>query len=148
LSTDFLDFKIFAPVDAINLLQQCFGNNEKKLLIISKKSEEDVKLWDLLQKILGAVKHDLKNDTTHLVLHENQQFCLTDLFKQKTIKKIICFGIAPKTAGLNFNITPYKAFEFENRTYLFVHDLQSISEKPALKKQLWNELKRMFLKIP
>jgi hypothetical protein len=114
LSNNFLDFQIFAPIETEELLQQCFGNNNKHLLIISRKSEQDTELWDLLQKILGAVKYDLKNDAIHLVLQPNQQFCLADLLKKHSIKKIISFGIAPKTAGLNFDVTPI------SRSYLTI----------------------------
>lgn len=147
MSNNFLDFQIFAPIETEELLQQCFGNNNKHLLIISRKSEQDTELWDLLQKILGAVKYDLKNDAIHLVLQPNQQFCLADLLKKHSIKKIISFGIAPKTAGLNFDVTPYQSFVFDNKTYLFAHNLKAISEKPHLKKQLWGELQRMFLAV-
>ncbi len=144
MNTDFFDFQIFATLEPENLLQQCFGNNEKQLLIITKKSEEDVELWDLLQKILGAVKHDLKNDASHLLVQPNQQFSLADLYKNREIKRVVSFRVAPKTMGLNFNVTPYQILEFDNRAYLFVHPLTSIAGKPALKKQLWEALKVMF----
>lgn len=146
MNTDFFDFQIFASEEPENLLKQCFGDNEKNLLIVTKKAEEDVELYDLLQKILGAVGHNLKQDTTHLIIKDNQLFSFTDLSKNRQIDKALFFGINPKTAGLNFNVTPYVPVEFGNRTFLFAHDLTSISGKPALKKQLWGALQGIFPK--
>ncbi|RMG78034.1 MAG: hypothetical protein D6714_18935, partial [Bacteroidetes bacterium] len=111
---------------------------------LSNKSDEDVERWDLLHKILSAVQHDLKKDVAHLILHPNQQFCLSELDRHLKFDRVISFGVAPKTAGLHFEAPLYKPFSFNQKTWLFAHTLQQIVEQPTLKKHLWHALKAIF----
>ncbi len=145
LNSNLLDFQIFAQLESEKLQKQAVGENEKKLLIVSNHNENGAELIQLLQKILAAVQHDLAKDCLHLQLQSNQQFSFTELCKNQDIQTGIFFGIIPQRAGLNFNFSAYQPLFFQEKTFLFAHDLKEINQQPSLKKQLWGALQAMFL---
>ncbi len=112
----------------------------KSVLVILKKSDNDVINRQLLEKIMAALKFSLVDDCH---LYEVEE----DLHLSNVIKgyqKIIVFGLEPKSIGLNMPYHPYKINQLEDRKLLFSHTLGELKIDDKKKGILWKSLQVMF----
>jgi hypothetical protein len=123
------------------------GKNEKNILILV--AQEDVPFvkddeLSFLSSVLTACKLSLA-DVAIVNLHgsptNNYRFFL-EQFKSKTI---LLFDVDTQTIDLPFNFPHFQLQQFGNSIYLSAPALQFIENQKALKTQLWNCLKTIFL---
>lgn len=146
LSSEFLDFQIFPPVEPEILLQQSIGENNKGLLVVIFEEETRTELLPFLTKILGAVKYDLSQDAQVIKITDETAFSLMSLChkSKKEVKNVIFFGQNPKQVGLNLNVQKYQPLTINDQTFLFADDLGAVHDDVALKKMLWSCLQKIF----
>src|SRR5688572_24520361 len=124
-----------------------WGGNEKNILILV--SEEDVPFikedeLNFLSSVLTACKLGLA-DVAIVNLHTSPNcdyHFLLDQFKSKTI---LLFEVDTQTIDLPFNFPHFQLQQFGKSTYLSAPALKLIEKGKALKTQLWNCLKTIFL---
>ena len=123
------------------------GKNEKNILILV--AQEDVAFLNddelnFLSSVLTACKLSLADVAIvnlHATPNSNYRFFL-DQFKSKTI---LLFDVDSQKIDLPFNFPHFQLQQFDNSTYLSAPSLQFIEKQKALKTQLWNCLKTIFL---
>lgn len=112
----------------------------KKVLIVIKKSDNDVLNMQLLSKIMAALKFSLEDDC--FVFEVDNAYHLAPLLKE--YQKIIIFGIDPEALGLNVPLHYYKINPLEQCTLLFSHPLGELKIDEKKKSSLWKSLQLMF----
>lgn len=143
--SNLLDFKIFLSPDMDNILTQCKGQNQKKLLIVYENNEVHVALEAFLAKILKAVQHDIEEDILLLRIQTGQTFSLTALCQEWDIEHCISFGVSGKRMGMHIHYPTYQPFRFHDLNFLMVDGLDKVEGEVLLKKSLWGCLQKMFL---
>jgi hypothetical protein len=112
----------------------------KKVLIVLKKTDNDVLNMQLLSKIMAALKFSLEEDC---LMYEVEEDChLSGLMKK--YEKIIIFGLDPSALGLNMPLQYYKINKLEQCTLLFAHPLGELKIDDKKKSTLWKSLQIMF----
>ena len=126
-----------------NLHEKGTGNNNKHILIcLAGTTSTDIHAF--LEKVMSAVGVDLAADALTIPVEEGVQFSFATLDHQKGFSKALFFGLRPNDAGLHLNAQKYQPLSIAGKTFLFSDTLQTIQEKPELKRPLWEGLKIMF----
>ncbi len=138
-----MDFQIFHIPDKSDLPQNPSGKNEKQLAILL--SEPSQNFLTLLKNVLGAISYDLDRDCVVYSFKTDQKVCFADLDAAAPFTHLLSFGVSPQQAGLQITWTPYSWLNIKERQLLFTHGLDKIDADKNLKRQLWGELKGMFV---
>lgn len=121
----------------------CTGQGLKRTLVMMVQSEYDTHL-SLLKKILSAVNLNFETDISFLCLPEGVRYSVLSDPQLHKYDNLMTFGFDLTQLGLENLNTPPCVFHFENITCIIAPSLSSISDKPAMKKALWNILKGTF----
>jgi len=144
LKNTFLDYKIFVSPEAADFAESCSGNNAKHVLLVLHTQEQNERLQELLKKIMAAVQVDLINDALLLSVEPNHPYSFAQLARNHTIEKVLLFGTPLQQLGLHFELPPYWLTEVQGRQFLFVDDLDTISQDKKRKAALWKCLQELF----
>lgn len=136
---DLLEVKDWTSMDAME------GDYINKIMIIyditqHSLPESQKKLLDNILKAIG-----LQTDDIQLLNWQHssiQQFW--QLKRSYQPKRIIGFGISPRTLGLIIHAYKYRQFTFDEVPFLFSDTLEQIESDVALKRKLWVALQQMF----
>ena len=146
LSSDFIDFKIFACADGKNASEQPSITGNGNTLIVMYATENEESNLSFLSKILSAVKLDLSKDVSLIKATPKDRLSFISLKTNSTIEKVILFGIQPKHLGINIDLKAYTPTAFQDCVFLLTHDLGAIESDTNKKKALWSCLQEIYLK--
>lgn len=136
--------KIADPGIAISRL----GNNEKNILVIVDEKDapflEDAQLA-LLVSILTACKLSLA-DIALVNFHKNPAIHFNMLNEQLHPSAILLFGIDAARLDFPLIFPHFQLTSYNGQTYLASPPLQQIGADTQLKKQLWTQLQKQFIK--
>lgn len=145
LNPPLLDFTLIAIPEENNSELNISGSNQKKLLIVCEVEEDHDANISLLEKILGAVKYNLKDDCRLICLKPNQSISFSMFNKKDGYENALIFGPISKKLGLNFEFKWYYPLEHNGCKFLFANHLSVIQSDKAHKGALWGALKEIFL---
>ena len=150
-NSQFLDFSIISLKEPDELLQQCEGSNQKKLLVVFDENDENEERKEFLKKILAAAQFDLQKDTLLLKITPKDSFSFI-AFRTKAadrfgeIDNMLVFGFPQKHFGINVNSQNYQPFHFYGCGFLFADALSELEKNKNLKAALWQGMQQLFLK--
>lgn len=137
-SADFYNFAIY-KIDALeNWTEE--QKSEASIIVLLRNADRNE--LNLLAKIFQAVGKDLAKDA--FVINQPEIITYKAINTAFNVKKLLVFGIEPKEIGLHLRINAYQATNFQGLELLFSHNLKTIAEDLAKKKQLWGQLQVMF----
>lgn len=116
--------------------------SQKVLILV----DEDLLPSDLLflEKILKAVHLDIAG-VDLLNVHGTKQVNFAELLAGKYIHHFFTFGVPFSRLNLDIMMDRYQPVRFEGITFLMADPLPAIEGDVALKKKLWESLKKVFL---
>jgi len=145
LNHTFFDKQIFVVNTAENTLKNSTGSNQKNLFIVYQVNESESNEINFLEKILSAVKYDLKEDVLLVGVTQKEQIGFQDIKAIKKIKDVILLGVTPDQLGLRFESSFYQPIQCNDCRFLIAHSLSEIESDKKWKGALWNALQEMFL---
>ncbi|NJK83500.1 MAG: hypothetical protein HC912_06420 [Saprospiraceae bacterium] len=116
-------------------------NSAYPLLITIGENADGTVEMDTLRKIIAAVGYNLEQD---VILLKNKAVSSIQLHQHYHTCKIISFGVALSTLGINIDIPLYQSVEIGAFQVLRAEDLSLIAQDKNKKMLLWNSLKAMF----
>lgn len=123
------------------------GNNKKKIALVVNNKEykylSDAEM-NLLFDLLGACKLTMA-DISLINYNNDQNINYQDITEQLRCKTMLMFGVKTEELGLPFSVPFFQIQKFQEQTYLLTPPLDNFLDNIALKKQLWNCLKILFL---
>ena len=149
LHHQFIDFPITHLKEVDEILEKCDGSNQKKLLVVFNKEDENPQRLEFLKKILAAAKFDLKEDILLLKLTSKEPFSFIRLRTKAAdhlgdIERMLVFGFEPQHFGLNLNVQKYLPLHFYESGFLFADDLSVLENNKQLKGALWQAMQAFF----
>ncbi len=116
--------------------------SQKVLILV----DEDLLPSDLLflEKILKAVHLDV-DGVDLLNVHGTKNVNFAELLSGKYIHHFFTFGVPFSRLNLDIMMDRYQPVRFEGITFLMADPLPAIEADVALKKKLWESLKKIFL---
>jgi hypothetical protein len=121
------------------------GNSASEVIIVVKKSDIDILLHkEMLNKLLQAVKCPLPEGALVMILGENECINIHTLLAHDAIKRIIAFGISPKSMGIFATIRAYVPTKIGEQQWLFSENLATIYHQKEKKGALWAALQVFF----
>lgn len=116
--------------------------SQKVLILV----DEDLLPSDLLflEKILKAVHLDVEG-VDLLNVHGTKNVDFAELLAGKYIHHFFTFGVPFSRLNLDIMMDRYHPVRFEGITFLMADPLPAIEADVALKKKLWESLKKVFL---
>lgn len=150
MEVDIFDFEILDIAETSAIAARCTGHNAKKVLIVFQSQENEAELQSFLAKVLAAAQLNLEQDVSLLIIKPGEKFSFIQLCQVFDIETLIAFGIPSPHLGIHLQIILYALVQHENRTYVFVDDLQQIFEErqqggKRMSGELWQALKALFL---
>ncbi|MGH1339372.1 MAG: hypothetical protein ACRBFS_24850 [Aureispira sp.] len=139
---DFYNFQLYTALPQKEWINAVANTERTTVIVLQKATAENL---TLLEKILGAVKQDLKNDC--LVIQEEETIAFKDLQQAIPVQRLLVFGWTPADLGLHLTIRPYQFVTFDGVELLFSPNLEAIAANVHKEKQqLWTPLQQLFLK--
>ncbi|MEZ0542500.1 hypothetical protein [Fibrella arboris] len=116
--------------------------SQKVLILV----DDDLLPSDLLflEKILKAVHLDV-DGVDLLNVHGTKNVNFSELLAGKYIHHFFTFGVPFSRLNLDIMMDRYQPVRFEGITFLMADPLPAIEADVALKKKLWESLKKIFL---
>ena len=121
------------------------GNGSKGLVVAVALEEASGGEMETLQKMIAAIRYDIKEDVTILRIPSGQQFPLTAL--EMGWQDLLVFGLSPASVGLQIEHLQEKILFLESRKALFSPSLREINSSIPKKQALWRLLQEMFLNV-
>ena len=144
LSNQFLDYSVIALQDVEEVINNCTGSNQKKLLVVYNSNNTKTESIEFLKKILSAAKFDIKDDILLLGTTSKQGFSFISMKTKVAFDNLLVFGFPPSYFGLNIAISSYQPIHFNNCGFLFADDLEILESDKQLKGALWLGMKELF----
>lgn len=141
------DFTKYSFLDKKDLAPYCFGGNAKSTCVVVEENKTSEGVSPLLQKILAAVHLDTSKDILLYNVPKGSSFMLSNVWNEHSISYILIFGIPPQELGVNFDIAPYQPLTFQNKTFVWCHNIDTLEnghQAKQLKMDLWHCLKKVF----
>ena len=141
---DFYTFEVYTGIPNNKWLQS-FASSKPQAATIVVIKNANTETLALLEKILVAVKQDLKKDC--LIIQEEQPIAFKYIKQITSVQYLLVFGWTAASMGLHLNIRPYQPLIFDGIKMLFAPNLAAIAaNKQKEKEQLWLQLQQLFLK--
>ena len=121
------------------------GKGSKGLVVAVALEEASGGEMETLQKMIAAIRYDIKEDVTILRIPSGQQFPLTAL--EMGWQDLLVFGLSPASVGLQIEHLQEKILFLESRKALFSPSLREINSSIPKKQALWRLLQEMFLNV-
>lgn len=134
---------LFIVPDA-SLSEKPEGNYAQKVLILMLKEPAFADWRGFLEKLLGAAKINLANDTLLVALQNKEQLSIAPLLKSKQPDQVLVFGIQPDQMGLYLSVEKYQPIFFSNTNFLFADSLSVLEPDKNLKMKMWTAMKTLF----
>jgi len=144
LSNQFLDYSVIALQEIDEVIKNCKGSNQKKLLVVYNSNKTKAESMEFLKKILGAAKFDIQDDILLLGTTSKQGFSFISIQTKVPFDNLLVFGFPPSYLGLNLDLKTYQPIHFNNCGFLFADDLSILESDKQLKGALWLGMKELF----
>jgi len=122
------------------------GENRGNILFLVNNAE-NIFLSDdemkLLSDLLTACKISML-DIALVNYHEYPNLDYNQILEQFQVKKILIFGLTASDLELPFTIPFFQIQKFQDQLYMISPSLSDFLNNIALKKELWNSLKKIF----
>ncbi len=125
------------------------GNNHQQVTVVVRFPGEAFlpeNHLQMLTKMLGACKLNLGD--VAIVNDASQRVDINALRDQLSPKRVLLFGVSPEETGLPLSFPAFKSQDYAGSTYLYTPSLdelnQETEEGKALKRSLWESLKKIF----
>ena len=145
MNTDFLQTDLFRVPEPENGLKHALGNNEQGVILIArtqpKTHEQEI---ELLEKILSAVKLDIKKDTLLFNVTNQELISFSQIIRNRTVNQAFFFGFTPPDLGLHLKIPKYHPLKFRGVWICFSDPLHELLQNKTLKAALWQALQQIF----
>ena len=116
--------------------------SQKVLILVDEDLLPDD--WAFLEKILNAVNLEVSGvDLLNVRATDNVNFA--DLLAGKHIHHLFTFGVPFSRVDLDIMMDHYHPVRFDGITFLLTDSLPAIAADVALKRKLWESLKKIFL---
>jgi len=122
--------------DLLDILKE-EGASKNELLVIVNEADLTEENKKTLSQLLNAIKYNLE-DSCMLSITKGQQFSINPYIKKHNIKKVLCFGVAPISMGLQIAAGAYRLIEMEEIKLVFSHTLADLNADKQKKIKLWN----------
>jgi hypothetical protein len=126
------------------LADQATGQYAQKVMVIVAAEPAFPGWKDFLEKLLGAAKINLQQDTRLYWIEAGTSFRVAQEIKNKQPEQVLFFGIQPDSMGLHIQVSKYQPLFFCNTTMVFADALSKLEPDRNLKTQMWTALKVMF----
>ena len=149
MNTTFFNFELFQIADKLEYAKIAYGNPKAAYLILLQSGEHwDEQIKPFLEKVLKAIQIQLDQDTVFINLSPDQQLNISSVKRHFAPKKILIFGIPPKTLGIQFPMPAYQVIEHQNCQFLWADNIEVIYEErqnggKAMSAQLWKSLQQL-----
>ncbi len=123
------------------------GENERNILFLVNNAQNKFVADDemkLLTDLLPACKISMA-DIALVNYDKNREMNYKELIEQFQSKKILIFGVSASELDLPFTIPFFQIQKFQEQLYMIGPPLSDFINNVALKKELWNSLKKIFL---
>ena len=130
------------------LTEKTEGNYAQKVLILMLQEPAFADWRGFLEKLLGAVKINLANDTLLVFIQHHEQISIAPLLKSKQPEQVLVFGIRPEQMGLHISVEKYHPIFFSNTNLLFADSLSTLEPDKNLKMKMWTAMKTLFKIAP
>ena len=92
LSNQFLDYPVITLQEVNEVINNCTGSNQKKLLVVYNSDKTEAESIEFLKKILSAAKFDMQDDILLLGTTAKQGFSFISLNTKVAIDNLLVFG--------------------------------------------------------
>jgi DNA polymerase III psi subunit len=146
---DFSDKKEVIPApNETTLIVNKLGNNEKNILVVVHEKDAafliDAELA-LLVGILTACQLSLA-DIALVNFNKNPEINFNNLSQHFNPSTILLFGTEPSLLDFPLLFPHFQLTKYNGQTYLSSPSLKQIANDVSLKKQLWLQLQKHFLR--
>lgn len=135
-------YKITADNEDDQKIVKMEGDAKNELLVIVKGSDLTEESRKTLSQMLNAIKYNFE-DSCMINLDDNQSISINGWIKKYNIKKVLCFGIAPKIIGLQIAASAYRMIEMEELRLIFSHSITDLNADKQKKIKLWNVIQNI-----
>lgn len=134
--------EVFFTVQPEISLQADLGLFEKKILLLYVTQELNAATDEMMRKMMNSCRLS-ENDYYRVGLNSPHE--LLAAIRQFQPETVLVFGIAWENGSFNVKKPLYKPFRFAGMKCLLSDGIQTLQDKPELKKTLWNNgLKYIF----
>lgn len=122
------------------------GGNKKKIIFVVNDTENkylDDHQMTFLSDLLSACDLTLA-DIALINLAQNDDINYLALTEELGAKKLLLFGVTPRQLDLPFTIPFFQIQNFNEQSYLVCPSLNQIQQDKIFKKQLWENLQKIF----
>lgn len=140
---------VLHEIQTEDLMAVNFPKNVGMIVVLAQSEQNEANL-NFLSKIAGSVGFDLSKTVGLLAIPDEMKafrWNIKKLARIHAIQKILVFGIAPSTLGLNINHLKYRVLIFNTLEVIFSDSLSHLNSNTALKSNLWGCLQLMFSEI-
>ncbi len=142
MENSFFSFPVFqAPA---GLPEQISGQNARGIALITMSGASDAADESFLEKILSAVKCDLRRDALLIKLTPQKPWSYSALQQKFACKQVLFFGADPVSGGLHLQMELYQPVLFRGQWLLRAQPLSVIATDKQHKAQLWSALQQLF----
>jgi hypothetical protein len=135
---------LFFIVPETPLSEKGQGQYAQKVMVVVQVEPAYPGWKDFLEKLLGAAKLNLDQDTRLYMLNAGDSVQIAREIKSKQPDQVLIFGMTPDSLGLHIVATKYQPLFFGNTTLLFGDALSILEPDRNLKTQMWTALKAIF----
>ena len=120
----------------------CFGNNEKRILILTHDPTNDFLNQNDLDFLMKIIESGLRYSKNDFALVNTAKFAIDQILDEIEFTFLISFGI--DELSIANNKPTYEVLDLDGKKNLFAENLGVISCDQNKKMQLWKALKAMF----
>lgn len=109
----------------------------RPILILVQEEDYQNDSKELLANILNAINISIDEQVYLLTIADDTRYNWLDYPTQL----ILSFGVPFKNIGIHYTVPPYRLLAYQDRQFLYVHDLTKIAAEKKWKAALWGEIK-------
>ncbi len=150
MKSSFLGFPIFVATEQLQFLATPLSPEKADFLVLwESESQLDDALQVFLGKILKAIGKSTEDNTALAVLQKGGKTNLAATLRERNIRYVLIFGIAPEALGFSIQPPLYQPFSIGSFHLLWGHDLPSIYRErmeggETKARPLWVGLQQLF----
>ena len=120
------------------------GQYRKKVLIVAAPETNVEGCRAFLEKILGAAKILLEEDTLYRFTENGETVPLAQWIRERQPEQVLIFGYEAAQVGVQVQADLYQPVFFQNANLLFADTLSALEPDKTLKTKLWTAMQLVF----
>ena len=113
-------------------------------IFVKKEEMDDVNLLELMKGIIQKGIQLEEENTLLVPFVESESPRIRSLRRILPLQKVVSFGIAPGSLGLNSNQVLFNPMHVKGMDFLYAPSLSQLNDSKELKMNLWAAIKKMF----